>query len=72
MSVSVELRLLENRYAVAADLEPSATGRDQLDLGVGPLFGELSRQPGGSGLIVSKSAVLYRDLHVVVVSKNRW
>jgi hypothetical protein len=65
--VTVKLRLLKHRYAVNADLEPAAARGDRHDLRIGPLLLELSRQPGGSGLIVSKRAVLDRDLHEVFV-----
>jgi hypothetical protein len=56
-------RLLEYRNAVAKDLEAPATRRDQLDLHVGVSFLQLSRQTGGSWLVVSNSAVFDADLH---------
>jgi len=62
----MKLRLLKDGHAIEADLEPTAARRDQLDFRIGPRFLELSRQPDGSGLIVSKRAVFDRDLHRVV------
>ena len=61
--VSLQLGLLENRDPVAQHLEPAASRRNQLDLDRRKPVPELSRQTGGSGLVVSKSAVLDRDVH---------
>jgi hypothetical protein len=63
--VPAKLRLLENRNAIAQHLEPSTTGRYQLDIRVRPGLPYLSRQTDGSWLIVSKRAVFNRDLHSI-------
>lgn len=63
LGMSSELRFLEQRHAVTCHLEPALSGWNQLDPGVGVLVSELSRQTGGSGLVVSKRAVFDRDVH---------
>ena len=61
--VPAELRFLEYRFTVAEDFEPPAARRNQINFYAGIVVPELSRQTGGSGLVVSKSAVLDADLH---------
>ena len=61
--MSAKLRFLKNRNAIAHDLEPAPFGGPHLDLYVLIAIPDLSRQTGGSRLIVSKSAVLDRNLH---------
>jgi hypothetical protein len=63
LGVPSELLFREDQHPVDCDFEHPATRRDQLDLRrrVGSL--ELSRQPGGSGLVVSLNAILDRNLH---------
>ena len=58
-----ELRFFEDRITVAEHLESPFAGRNQLDLDAGIMIPELSRQTGGSGLVVSKSTVLDADFH---------
>ena len=65
--MTMKLRFLENRNPVTGHLEAAAAGRDQLDIRIRPFLRELSRQPGSSGLVVSKRAVFDRDLHRVTV-----
>jgi hypothetical protein len=62
--VPIELRLFKNRNAVEANFKASATGRDHLDDCIRPPILELSRQTGGSGLVVSNNAVFDRDFHI--------
>ena len=62
--VPAKFGLLEHRNSVARDFEPPASRRNHLDLRFRPLFANLSRQPGGSGFVVSKGAVFDRDLHL--------
>jgi hypothetical protein len=61
--VSAELRFLEYRLAVAEDFEPAAPRWNQINFYTGIVVPELSRQTGGSGLIVSNDAVLDADSH---------
>jgi hypothetical protein len=61
--VPVELRFLKDRDAIADDFEPSLAGRYQLNIRFRVVISELSRQTGGSGLIVSNRAVFDGDLH---------
>jgi hypothetical protein len=56
-------RFFKDRNAIAKNLESSAAGRNHLDPGIRKALLQLSRQTGGSGLIVSKRAVLDRDFH---------
>ena len=57
-------RLLgEHQRAVHRHLEDSTGGLDQPDLGLRVGLLQLSRQTGGSGLVVSNHAVLDRHLH---------
>ncbi len=63
LRVAAKALLGEDPDAVHRHLEDAARPFDQLDgrLGQRPL--ELSRQTGGSGLVVSDSAVFDRDVH---------
>ena len=61
--VPAELRFLEYRLAVAEDFEPPVPRRNQINFYTGIVVPELSRQTGGSGLVVSKSAVFDADFH---------
>jgi hypothetical protein len=63
--VPVELRLLEDRRAVAQDLEPSPAGWDQFYLCRREVVAYLGRQTGGPWFVVSKSAVFDADFHAV-------
>ena len=67
-SVAMELRFLKNRNAVYYNLKASTPRRYQLDVRGGPVISELSRQTGGSRLIVSKRAVFDRDFHKLDVT----
>jgi hypothetical protein len=53
----------EHQLAVHGDLEDAAGRRDQPDFGVGYLLFQLSRQTGGSRLVVSDDAVFDDDAH---------
>jgi hypothetical protein len=57
------LRLLVDRLAIAKDLEPPSSRRDQLDLRIRITLPNLGRQTGGPGLIVSNDTVFDRDVH---------
>jgi hypothetical protein len=63
LRVPAEGLLGEDQVAVHGDLEDAAGGRDQPDLGVGNVLFQLSRQTGGSRLIVSDDAVLDDHAH---------
>jgi hypothetical protein len=67
--VSAQLRFLEYRLPIDAHLKSPAAGADQLQLGVGEPVPNVSRQTGGSRLVVSNDAILDADLHddVIVV-----
>jgi hypothetical protein len=56
-------RFLIHRHSVTEHLEAPAARRNQLDGGGGISLLQLSRQTGGSGLVVSDRAVFDRDLH---------
>ena len=62
--------LREHQVAVHCHLEDSAGGRHQPDFGVGELLLQLSRQTGGSGLVVSDDAVFDDDPHAVLLSNG--
>jgi hypothetical protein len=53
----------EDQRVIHRNLEESAGGRDQLDVGIGIRLLQLSRQTGGSGLVVSDDAELDTDVH---------
>ncbi len=57
------LRFLEDRLSIRMHLEPSALGRDQLDVGIRVVLPELGGQTGRSGLVASIGAVLDGDGH---------
>jgi hypothetical protein len=61
--VTSDLRLLEHRFAVGEDLEPTAARRNELDLRVREPLLDLGRQPDGPWLVVSERAVLDGDVH---------
>src|SRR5688572_3070732 len=61
--VPLETRLFEDRHAIMQDLETAAARGDQIDLEIRKPLLQLSRQTGGSGLVVSNRAILYRDPH---------
>ena len=60
LGVAPEGLLREHQLAVHRHLEDAAGGGHQPDLGVGKRLLQLSRQTGGSGLVVSDDAVLDR------------
>ena len=64
--VSAEPRLFEDRHSIQHHFEPSASRWNQLDLCVRIPLPRLSRQTGGSWLIVSKSTVFDGDLHWIL------
>lgn len=64
--VPFELGFLEDRFAVAHDLEPSLAGGDQLHLRRWILALDLGRQTDGPWLVVSKRAVFDRDGHGLI------
>lgn len=70
--MAMELRFLENRHPVYYNLKAPTPRRDQIDVRGGPLISELSRQTGGSRLIVSKHAVFDRDFHRLDVTHADW
>lgn len=61
--VAPQLRLLEDRPLIHNHLEATAPRWDQFDRRLGVTFPKLSRQTGGSGLVVSIRAVLDGDGH---------
>jgi len=61
LGVPPERLLGEDAPAVDLNLEHPARGLDQLDLGLGIRLANLSRQTGGSRLVVSNDAVF--DCH---------
>jgi hypothetical protein len=62
--VPAQFRFLEHGVPVGEHFESSASRRCHLQLGVRELLPNLSRQTGGSGLVVSDDAILDADLHV--------
>jgi hypothetical protein len=69
--VPPELRFLEHGRVVHDNFESPAARRDQFDCGMRVFLSELSRQTGGSGLVVSKRAVFDRDIHVGFLCNHR-
>ena len=65
LSVTADLRFLEDRVAVSKHLEPAPARWDQLHARVRKSLLDLGRQPGGPGLVVSERAVFDRDVHGV-------
>jgi hypothetical protein len=61
--VAPEGLLGENQLAFHRDFEDAARRRDQPDVGVGDLLFQLSRQTGGSRLVVSDDAVFDNHAH---------
>jgi hypothetical protein len=58
LSMTSNLRLLEDRHAVGDDLESTAARRDQLDLGIRKPLLDLGCQPGSPRFVASEGAVL--------------
>jgi hypothetical protein len=67
LRVPAERLLGKDQVPVHGDLEDAPGGRDQPDLGVGDVLFQLSRQTGGSRLIVSDDAVLDDDPHACLL-----
>lgn len=63
LGVTPQLGLFEDRPVIDHHFESSLSRRNHGDIGVGPALSELSRQTGGSWLVVSECAVFDRDLH---------
>jgi hypothetical protein len=61
--VPPELRFLEDRRAVARDLEAPATRRLERDVRAGKLLLQLGRQTDGPWFVASNGAVLDFDVH---------
>jgi hypothetical protein len=61
--VAIELGLLEDRRAVAENLEATAARWHERDGGLGMLAANLGRQTDGPWFVVSERAVLDRDVH---------
>ena len=61
--VAPQRPLGEDQRVIHRNLEDSAGGRDQLDVGIGIRLLQLSRQTGGSGLVVSDDAELDTHMH---------
>jgi hypothetical protein len=55
--VAAERLLGENEAAVSRHLEHPARGLRETDFGIGKGLFQLSRQTGGSGLIISNDAI---------------
>jgi hypothetical protein len=53
----------EDQHVIHRHFEESTRGRDQLDVGIGIRLLQLSRQTGGSGLVVSDDAKLDTHMH---------
>jgi hypothetical protein len=58
-----ERPLGEDQRVIHRHLEDSTGGRDQLNVGSGIRLLQLSRQTGGSGLVVSDDAELDTHMH---------
>jgi hypothetical protein len=67
LRVPPEGLLGEHEVAVHLDFEDAAGGRDEPDVGVGYFLLQLSRQTGGSRLVVSDDAVLDDHAHVCLL-----
>jgi len=68
--VPPDLSLGEHQIAVHDDLEDTARGFDQLNIGVGVRFLDLGRQTGGPRLVASDAAVFDGDLHSPSVAQD--
>jgi hypothetical protein len=53
----------KDQRLIGRDIEDTAGRRNHLHLGVGKRFTQLSRQTGGSGLVVSDDAILDANAH---------
>jgi hypothetical protein len=51
--------------SIHRDFESSSAGRNHLEFGSRVKISELSRQTGGSGLVVSNCAIFDSDIHMV-------
>jgi hypothetical protein len=63
LGVAAARFLGEHQLSVHGNFEQTTRGLHQPDLGFGECLLQLSRQTGGSGLIVSDNAVLNRYKH---------
>jgi hypothetical protein len=70
LRVPAELRFLEDRLSVARDLESTAAGRLESNVGVRECGAKLGRQTGGPWFVASNRAVLDFDFHEVAVGKQ--
>jgi hypothetical protein len=66
LDVAAERLLGEDEAAVNRHVEDPARRWHEADFGIGKGLFQLSRQTGGSGLVVSNDAVLDRDEHAAV------
>src|SRR5215207_5723716 len=65
-----ERLLREDQVSIHGNLEDTAGRRDQADVGFRHLFLQLSRQTGGSRLVVSDDAVLDDHAHARLLAKR--
>ena len=70
LGVAAERLLGKDEIAVHRDLEDAPGRRHQADIGLRVGLLQLSRQTGGSGLVVSDDAVLDHDAHARLLT--RW
>jgi hypothetical protein len=70
LGMAARRRLGKEGTAVHCDLENATRGSHQLDLHIGKLPLQLSRQTGGSGLVVSDDAVFDADMHEGILSRG--
>jgi hypothetical protein len=70
--VAPHLLLGEEQVSVHRHLEHAPGGRCQLDLDAGEVLLQLSRQTGGSWLVVSNDAVFDPDAHRCLVVRVQW
>lgn len=68
LRVPAHRRLREHHDAIHGDVEHAAGGADHFDLDTGEFLLQLSRQTGGSGLIVSNDAEFDADMHGSILS----
>lgn len=72
LSMTPELRLLEDRGAVGDDLESTAARGDKFDARVGKPLLDLGRQPGSPWFVASEGAVFDRDFHVMSLRRSEF
>jgi hypothetical protein len=65
--MSPRFRFLVNRVSIGNDLESASPRGNHLDFRIGEALANLSRQTGGSRLVVSNNAVFDADLHWPVI-----